>query len=1085
MIKGTLLCLLLAMLPALPAHSEAHSESRHLLARALSAAPPLTLAASDRQWLASRGRLVLGSSRPDYPPFDINNSQSDYEGLSADYAGLIGEQLGVPVEVRRYPSRERALDALRAGEIDLLGSSNAFEANDAQLALSLPYADDLPVIVSRKDQALRDGDDLAGLRLAMVDHYLPMQAVRRLYPHAQLDLYRSTLAGVAAVALGQADAYLGDAISTDYAIAKGFQDAVKVDHFVKAPASSFAFALTQDNQRLLQLVDLALGRIADSERLNILRRWTGGGTSLLLDRRLDALTQEERDWIAQHRQVSVIINTTLAPLSFTDAQQQPRGIALNLLERIGLRTGLRFKLVESDSFENMVEQVAQGKADMIGAIGYGEHRAQRLRYTRPYMISPRVLVTRRDAAPLDPEQPLTGLRVALLRGSPLREGLERQYGELRIVEVENPLQLMEAVANGNADVALGSHINASYFINQVFKDRLRIAGLHGDEPALATFAVGPAQPQLQAILDKALLSIPPDELEQLVNQWRTNTAVSDSPWRNYRTLALQVLVLAALLLAGVAFWNSYLRKLIHQRSEAQRALQEQLALSRGLLEQLRQAKDDAEQASRAKSTFLAVMSHEIRTPMNAVIGLLEMALEDSRHGHSDSQALEAAHGSAIGLLDLIGDVLDISRIESGHMTLQPVACDLLELIRATLRVFEGSARLKGLALDALLPASPAWLLVDPLRFKQVLSNLLSNAIKFTDQGRIDVSLAVAPIDADLLEVRLQIKDSGVGISSSDQARLFTSFSQVDGRQARQGAGLGLVISRELCELMGGELHLNSIEGLGTQVEVHLRLPGAEPPATEPAGKALIEASAGPLQVLVVDDYPANLLLLDKQLRSLGHQVTLADQGMAALSLWLDGHFDVVITDCSMPVMDGHELARQIRAREREENLPAVRIIGVTANAQAEERQRCLDNGMDECLFKPIGLQALKACLPLAAEAPRPSGFDLAQLRHLTQDDDRLVKRLLEQLAQSSAEDLQALHALGANPPAEALAPVVHRVKGGARMLKVRGVKQDCEALEQAIAQGQPVEKRLAQLRASLHTLELELRQSLSAIEGSN
>lgn len=264
-----------------------------------------------------------------------------------------------------------------------------------------------------------------------------------------------------------------------------------------------------------------------------------------------------------------------------------------------------------------------------------------------------------------------------------------------------------------------------------------------------------------------------------------------------------------------------------------------------MLEQLRQAKDDAERASRAKSTFLAVMSHEIRTPMNAVIGLLEMALEESHHGHSDSQALEAAHGSAIGLLDLIGDVLDISRIESGHMTLQPVACNLVELVRATLRVFEGSARLKGLALAALLPASPTWLLVDPLRFKQVLSNLLSNAIKFTDQGQVDVSLAIAPIDASLFRVTLQIKDSGVGISSIDQTRLFTTFSQVDGRQARQGAGLGLVISRELCELMGGELNLNSIEGLGTQVEVHLSLPGAAPPASETVDKALIDTVAGP------------------------------------------------------------------------------------------------------------------------------------------------------------------------------------------------------------------------------------------------
>ncbi|MDH0649050.1 transporter substrate-binding domain-containing protein [Pseudomonas sp. GD03858] len=1087
MSKGTLLCLLLAAwLPACTLGASA-SESCHLLARALSAAPALPLSDSDRQWLRERKRLVLGSSRPDYPPFDINNSLTDYEGLSADYAGLIAEQLGIPIEVRRYASRVQALAALHAGEIDLLGTSNAFEANDAELALSLPYADDLPVIVTRHSRSVHG--DLAGLRLAMVDHYLPMQTVRQLFPKAQLSLYRSTLAGVAAVALGEADAYLGDAISSDYVIAKGYQGMVKVDHFVKAPASTFAFALPRDNARLLILVDQALGRIADSERLNILRRWTSGSTSILLDRRLDALTVEERAWIEQHQQVKVMINTTLAPLTFADAQQHPRGIALDLLERISLRTGLQFQIVESESFQDMVEQASQGRVDMIGAIGYGTYRAQRLRYTRPYMISPRVLVTRQEAPALSSTHPLHGLRVAVLRGSPLLEG---SIG-VRPVEVENPLQLMEAVANGSADVAISSHINAAYFINQVFKGRLRIAGLQGDEPALAAFAVSPALPQLQAILDKALLSIPPDELEQLVNRWRTSTVVSDSPWRNYRALALQVLVLAAVLLAGVVFWNTYLRKLIHQRTEAQRALQEQLALSRGLLEQLRQAKEDAEHASRAKSRFLAVMSHEIRTPMNAVIGLLELAMEDSRHGRSDHQALETAHDSAIGLLDLIGDVLDISRIESGHVSLQPLAIDLVELVHATLRVFEANARLKGLSLRTMLPATPCWVIADPLRIKQVLSNLLSNAIKFTDQGHIDVSLTVAALDEHSLRAAFQIRDTGIGISTTDQARLFSAFAQVDGRQARQGAGLGLVISRELCELMGGQLSLQSLEGLGTQVDVLLPLPIAEAHAPLPADRPASELGAGPLRVLVVDDYPANLLLLDKQLRTLGHQVVLADQGKSALAAWQEGRFDVVITDCSMPVMDGHELARRIRAQELARKLPACRIIGVTANAQSEERQRCLASGMDECLFKPIGLRTLRAALPQGGapshEQPfklqNTSGFHLGQLRHLTQDDDQLTRHLLEQLAHSNAQDLQALHDLGPQPAGDALSAVVHRVKGGAKMLKVRNVVQDCEALEQVLASGQPIGLALDRLKASLLSLEQELRDNLNAVARSN
>ncbi|WP_085678922.1 MULTISPECIES: transporter substrate-binding domain-containing protein [unclassified Pseudomonas] len=1082
---------LIVSLVCCPLMALAEGEPRHLLARATSATQTLQMDEADRQWLQQHGTVLLGTSRPDYPPFEINISLADYEGLSADYAGLIAEQLGIPVEVRRFDSRHEAIAALRTGKIDMLGSSNGFEAADAQLSLSQPYADDLPVIVTRQNTRLAQGNDLAGMRLAMVDHYLPGETVRALYPKAQLSLYRSTLAGLAAVELGEADAYLGDAISTDYLIGKSYQGMVKIDHFCQVAPGKFAFAFANDNLRLRNLVNGAMARITESERLNILRRWSSGNTSLLLERHLSALSDEETQWIADHPTVSVLVDPALAPLTFNDTHQHLSGITVDLLKQITLRTGLQFEFIERGTVQQMVEQVARGKAQMIGALGYGTERAAQLRYTRPYLVSPRVLVTRTQAPwPLHVRN-LDGQRIALLQGSHLRAEVVRRYPQAKLVMVDNSLGLMEAVANGDADVAYSSYINASYYINQVFKGQLRIASVMGDEPGAAAFAVAPDQPQLQAILDKALMSIPPEELDQLVNRWRTSTLVSDSPWRNYRTLTLQVLVLSALLLAGVVFWNSYLRKLIHQRTEAQRALQAQLAFSRGLLEQLRQAKDEAEQASKTKSAFVATMSHEIRTPMNAVIGLLELALEDNRAGHCDTQTLQTAHDSAIGLLGLIGDILDISRIETGHMTLQPVATDLVDLVRSTLRVFEGNARIKGLHLQGELPDAPLWVLADPLRIKQILSNLLSNAIKFTDRGEVVARLAFKPSSAlDTALVELQVSDTGIGIAPHDQARLFNTFTQASGPRASQGAGLGLMISRTLAELMGGRLDLQSVEGVGTRVRVQLPLALSAPPAPTEHQEADDETDSGPLNVLVVDDYPANLMLLEKQLNSLGHQVTLAENGEAALALWQTHTFDLVITDCSMPVMDGHELARRIRQLEQASGQPACSILGVTANAQAEEHQRCLDSGMDDCLFKPIGLRTLKAHLPhirprTPVSAPSTSGFNLNELRHLTQDDQQLTRSLLEQLTQSAHEDLVALQALGTGGDHEALRALAHRIKGGAKMLRVRGVVKACEAIEQAHAQGLPTEALRLQLEASLQALLRELGDTLSAIAESS
>ena len=1063
------------------AAAEPQVQTLHLMGRSSVEAYSVVLEPSDRQWLKQHGPLRLGISAPDYGPFDLTVNGQDFEGLTADYAQLLSQLLHVDIEVKRYPSRPQAIEALKLGELDLLSSSNGFEAQYPELVLSLAYADDSPALVTRSSNRQRPPVDLAGLRVAMLDHYLPPQKVKDFYPKATLQLYPSTLTAIGAVAFGQADIYLGDFISASYLIHKNYLNNVQLADFSRLEDNPFSFALRRDNPGLLRMVNAALVAIPASVRMTILQRWSADGPQINNPWHFKPTAGELR-WMIEHPRIKVAINDQFMPLSFVDEQGEFKGLVADLLATLSVRTGIEFEAVRAHTVLEVVALVKSGKADMLGGITRSTALENKLTFTRPYLITPFVLTT-----PIGPDGPQTlddmaGLRVALVRGNALREFIVQNHPNITVVDADNAPAALEMVAKGKADAAISTLASARFLVSRRFAKQLKITSTVGTQPEQIGFATADDNPHLSAILSKALLSLTPGDMSELSSRWRTDTSPVESFWLRNRAEIIQGFTIAAALLLVAIAWITYLQRVIARRQQ--------------LVNELNAAKQRADEANRAKTTFLATMSHEIRTPMNAVIGMLELAMKKADQGIIDRFAIEVASVSARELLDLIGDILDIARIESGHLSLNPKRSNIKSLVEAVTRMFDGLARQKQLSLVCeSSPAADVDVLIDPIRFKQIVSNLLSNAIKFTNKGEVRLTLTVQPThDAQHVSVCLRVADTGVGISVQDQSRLFSPFVQASNntQSARQGSGLGLVICRELCEMMGGQLHLDSLEGLGTQIDIVMVVPVLEHEEHAVDGHEPEPGIGRSLNILVVDDYPANRMLLAQQLSYLGHRVTDAENGVLGLKAWRLGYFDVVITDCSMPLMNGYQLAQAIRAEEAQLARAACQIFGFTANAQPGEVERCLEAGMDRCLFKPISLKDLSACLATGQvqslkgingdESGRDDEIDLTYLKQLSQGDESMIQGLLAELATRNRQDLAALIELFVKDDYAGMAALAHGIKGGGRLVRARKLIECCEQLEAVCQAGEPQGLTVAvdALHSSMEQLADELERYAQA-----
>lgn len=656
------------------------------------------------------------------------------------------------------------------------------------------------------------------------------------------------------------------------------------------------------------------------------------------------LTKQEREYLKEKKKILVAVVKDYHPFYCVgNEEDEHEGVIPDLFRVLEAETGLEYEFVEVGDYRAALRLVQEGQADVVGAFLGEEYAAEGLglALTKAYADMSSIVVKNSRV-----DYPGEGLVGAVTDG-------QQMPPEIRVDEVRyvaGSKEGIEAVNAGEVDFFSGTTVCLEWELQQERYANVALVSFANRNDPVSLALQKPADPSLLTILNKIIGGMTEDAKKQLVDQNVISLGINGMSLKDF----VYAEPVAFVLICVLILFLLALVLLVVMRAKVKGSL---------MAAELQKAESE----SRAKSEFLSRMSHEIRTPMNAIMGLSELSCMQEGIPLPVEKNMHKIRASSRYLLSLINDILDMSRLESGMLSITEEEFSLEKLMRDLEDMLQGQAEKKGLALLMEKQVSHNWLWGDGLRLRQVLVNLLSNALKFTQEGGcVSFRLEEQEGDEAGATYAFWVKDNGIGIAEEDQERVFEAFEQVGSHISRsEGTGLGLPISYNIVKLMGGELRLKSALGEGAEFFFSIRLlfAGEEDAAKKEAGQPQ-EASLEGLHVLLAEDNELNAEIAKELLECKGMRVEWAENGREALELFERsgaGEFDFILMDIQMPELNGLEATKQIRAGRHPDGA-RIPILAMTANSFSEDMEAAAEAKMDGFIPKPVDAEMLFAAI---------------------------------------------------------------------------------------------------------------------------